>query len=88
MHAAAQTENRHLAFMSLISSCAMFSEIESEVDIDGYDALGGYDPQDLYKTANAYDEILNEYLKEYRKTGTPVRHYSDIDAFAHAYQSI
>ena len=88
MHAAAETGNRHLAFMSLISSNAMFSEIESEVNIDRYDVLGGYDSQELHKTANAYDDILNAYLKEYRKTGIQVRHYSDIDAFALDYQSI
>ena len=88
MHAAAETGNRHLAFMSLISSNAMFSEIESEVNIDRYDVLGGYDSQELHKTANAYDDILNAYLKEYRETGIKVRHYSDIDAFALDYQSI
>ena len=33
MHAAAKAGNRHLAFMSLISANAMFSEIDSEVDI-------------------------------------------------------
>ncbi|MDE5589787.1 MAG: hypothetical protein K2J60_11725 [Acetatifactor sp.] len=88
MHAAAETGNRHLAFMSLISSNAMFSEIESEVNIDRYDVLGGYDSQELHKTANAYDDILNAYLKEYRKTGIQVRHYSDIDAFVLDYQSI
>ena len=88
MHAAAETGNRHLAFMSLISSNAMFSEIESEVNIDRYDTLGGYDSQELHKTANAYDDILNAYLKEYGKAGIQVRHYSDIDAFALDYQSI
>lgn len=81
MHAAAKSGNRHLAFMSLISTNAMFSEIGSEADIDRYDTLGGYYPQDLHKTAEAYDDILEEYLKEYRKAGIPVRHYSDIDAF-------
>ena len=88
MYAAAETGNRHLAFMSLISSNAMFSEIESEVNIDRYDALGGYDSQELHKTANAYDDILNAYLKEYRRAGIQIRHYSDIDAFALDYQSI
>ena len=64
----------------------MFSEINSEVDISRYDALSGYDSQDLYKTAEAYDGILNEYLKEYRKAGIQVKHYSDIDAFVLDYQ--
>ena len=86
MHLAAKTGNRHLAFMSLISANAMFSEINSEVDISRYDALSGYDSQDLYKTAEAYDGILNEYLKEYRKAGIQVKHYSDIDAFVLDYQ--
>lgn len=88
MHAAAETGNRHLAFMSLISSNAMFSEIENKANIDRYDVLGGYDSQELHKTASAYDDILNAYLKEYRKAGIQVRHYSDIDAFALDYQSI
>ncbi len=81
MYGAAETGNRHLAFMSLISSNAMFSEIDCEVDIDRYDVLGGYDSQDLYKTARAYDDMLKDYLKEYRAAGIQVKHYSDIDAF-------
>ena len=58
--------------MSLISANEMFSEINSEVYISSYDALEGYDPQDLYKTAKAYDSLLNEYLKEYKKAAIPV----------------
>lgn len=85
MYMAAETGNRHLAFMSLVSSNAMFSEIESEAEIDRYDVWEGYDPQDLHKTAKAYDDVLNEYQKEYKKTGIQVKHYPDIEAFAEAY---
>lgn len=46
MYQAAETENKHLAFMSLISANAMFSEINSEVDINRYDVLEGYGSQD------------------------------------------
>lgn len=81
MYAAAETGNRHLAFMSLISAGAMFEELESEVEIDRYDVLGGYDPQDLHTTAMAYDRVLKEYRKEYQKAGLEVTHYADIDAF-------
>lgn len=81
MYTAAETGNRHLAFMSLVSAGAMFSEIESEVNIDRYDVWKGYDPQDLRKAAKAYDYILNEYLTEYKKAGIQVKHYSDIEAF-------
>ncbi|MDE7259201.1 MAG: hypothetical protein K2N77_08205, partial [Lachnospiraceae bacterium] len=78
--------DRHLAFMSLLSSNTMFSEISSEVDISRYDVLEGYNSQDLHKTAKAYDDILSEYLEEYRKAGIQVKHYSDIEAFVLDYQ--
>lgn len=87
MHAAAKAGNRHLAFMSLISANAMFSEIDSEVDIDRYNVLEGFDAQDLHRTAEAYDNIINDYLKEYRKAGIEVKHYSDVDAFAREYHT-
>ena len=38
-------------------------------------------PQDLQKTAMAYDNFLREYRKEYDKAGIPEKHYSDIDEF-------
>ena len=86
MYAAAEQNNRHLAFMSLNSLNAMISEIGDEVTIDNYDVLGGYDPNDLQKTAEAYDEILRKYLKEYERANIPVNHYSDIDAFVREYR--
>lgn len=86
MYVAAETGNRHLALMSLISSNAMFSEISSGVDINSYDVLEAYDSQYLYKTAKLYDGILNEYLKEYRKAGIQEKCYFDIDAFVHDYR--
>lgn len=86
MYLAAAAGNRHLAFMSLISANAMFTEIGNEVNIDSYDILNCYDLEDLYKTANAYDAILNEYLNEYRKGGISEKRYSDIDAFVLDYQ--
>lgn len=85
MHIAAETGNRHLAFMNLVSSNEMFSEISREVDMKRYDVLGGYDPQNLSKTAAAYDGVLGEYLKEYGKAGIQVKHYPDVDAFVADY---
>lgn len=81
IHAAAEIGDRHLALMSLVSANAMFAEIGSEINIDRYDILAGYDSQNLHSTAQAYDDILNAYLKEYEKAGITARHYPDIDAF-------
>ena len=88
MYAAAKQNNRHLAFMSLNSLNGMISEIGDEAAIEQYDVLGGYDPSNLQKTAEAYDEILKKYLKEYEKADIPVKHYSDIDAFVREYGKI
>lgn len=85
MYLAAETGNRYLAFMSLISLDGMFSEISDEVDINEYDALKAYDLQDLYKTAKAFDDVIQEYLQEYRKVELEIVHYPDVDAFVREY---
>lgn len=85
MYAAAEENNRHLAFMSMLGMNAMLSETESELDIGGYDVFACYDPNDLGKTARAFDELLNEYLKEYRRAGLEPERYGDIDEFIKHY---
>ena len=82
---AAETGDRHLAFMSLESLNEMLNDISSEVDIGTYDVLSAYDPGDLQKTADGFDRILRQYLNEYEKAGLrPVR-YADVDEFAATY---
>ena len=81
MYFAAETENRHLAFMSLISFNAMLSEISSEWRIGDYNPLSGYTPADLYATAQAFDSTLKEYLEEYKKIGLEINRYANIDDF-------
>lgn len=86
MYLAAETGNAHLAFMSIFSANHMFSEIYESVDIAKYDAFIGYNPQDLKQTAKSYSEIMEEYLKEYRKAGIQEKRYCDIDKFVVEYQ--
>ncbi|MCR5255979.1 MAG: nucleotidyltransferase domain-containing protein [Acetatifactor sp.] len=81
MYLAAETGNSHLAFMSLISFNAMLTEISNEWRIGDYNPLSGYNPADLYATAQAFDNTLKEYLEEYRKIGLEINCYSNIDAF-------
>lgn len=49
MYAAAETDDRHLAFMSMVSLNAMISDVGDDVEIAGYDVLGGYDAKNLKK---------------------------------------
>lgn len=85
MFVAADKDNRHLAFMSMISLNAMISDVGDEVEIADYDVFGGYNPQNLEKTAQACDDLLKEYLKEYEKINLQVKRYQDIDAFIRQY---
>lgn len=85
MYVAAETNDRHLAFMSMVSLNAMISEVGDEAEIAGYDVLGGYDAQNLKRTAQAYDDTIKGYLEEYRKVGLQVRRYRDISAFVEGY---
>lgn len=81
MYVASGENNRHLALMSLVSLSAMISDISEGTDIDDYNALKCYNPQNLRNTAAAFDDLLNDYLKEYQKAGLRAERYKDIDSF-------
>lgn len=85
MYIAAQQKDRHLAFMSMTSLHAMLSEIGSGLEIGQYDVMDRFDPDNLSLCAQAYDEVLKEYLQEYRKVNITPRHFADIDAFVEDY---
>ncbi|MCI8307378.1 MAG: nucleotidyltransferase domain-containing protein [Lachnospiraceae bacterium] len=85
MYSAVQNDDRHLAFMSLISLNEMIADVGNEADIAKYNVLNGYDSQNLSKTALSFDDTINEYLKEYKKIGLQVKRYADIDAFVRGY---
>ncbi len=86
MYFAAKENNRHLAFMSMVSFNAMISDICEKTDIGEYNVFKGYDPKNLEKTAAAFDDLINEYLqKEYRKANLQAERYKDIDSFVRQY---
>ncbi|MBQ2956668.1 MAG: nucleotidyltransferase domain-containing protein [Clostridia bacterium] len=86
MFLAAQENNRHLAFMSMISMNAMLSDISEEMETGGIDVLGGYDPNDLMKTAQSFDEALSHYRRLYEQAALTENRYPDIDAFIETYR--
>lgn len=85
MYIAAEDNNRHLAFMSMVSLYAMILEIAEETDIQSYNVFEIYDPYDLKKTAVEFDGLMNKYLSEYRKANIQVTRYRDIDDFVGKY---
>lgn len=85
MHLAASDQNRHLAFLSLVSADDMLSGIAEETGAGPYDALAVYDPDDLAKTAEGFDELLKSYREAYRRARLRVRRFPDVDAFLSDY---
>ena len=85
MALAAETGDRHLAFMTLASLNEMMEDIGSETDIRSCSVLSVYDPDDLKKTAEGFDQVLQDYLEEYQKAGISPERYPDVDAFISAY---
>ena len=87
MYLAAETDNRYLAFMSILfMNHMLLEEIKSEYNIGDYDVMNCYDPKDLKATAGAFDDILNRYSEEYKKADIQVKRYADIDEFVRDYQ--
>lgn len=86
MYHAVQLQNRHLSFASLSSFESMLREIQTDVEIGDYEVFGVYDPKDLMKTAKGFDQLLNQYLENYRKAHIKVKEYEDINAFIMEYE--
>lgn len=85
MYEASKRQDRHLAFMSIANLNAMLSEICAEAEIGDYNVFDVYDPNDLQKTAQAFDNFLKEYLNEYQKSGLEPNRFKDIDLFVEYY---
>lgn len=85
MYAAADEDNIHLAFMSMISLNAMISDLGYELDIADYNVFDNYDPKDLRKTAQTFDKLINKYLQEYEKVDLQPERYRDIEEFVTQY---
>ena len=63
----------------------MLDDIAGNVDIGRYDAMSGYNPDNLWKTAEFFDRTVAAYLAEYEKAGLNIRRYADIDEFVKDY---
>ena len=80
---AAETGDRHLAMMSLVSFDGMMRQIYG--DRLPAEPLAAYDPQDLARTAESFEAALTAHLKAYAAAGIAPRHYPDIDSFLDDY---
>ena len=71
--------------MSFSSLNEMIEDIRNQTHIGILDVLSVYDPKDLKKTAEEFDQILQKYSEEYTKAGLKPVQYRTIDDFVSGY---
>lgn len=79
--------NRDLfsSFMNLASLQLMIGDIARDVAIAEFGVMDRFDPVDLGRNVEVFDEALHRYLREYRKIGIAPERYEDVEAFVEAY---
>ena len=86
MRLTAETGDRHLALMSLLSFRTMLEgEIGSAYEIGTYDVMAAYDPDDLEATATAFETLLARYKQTCEQAGADLRQYGDVEEFIEDY---
>lgn len=80
-------ENQDLfsSYMNLLSLHVMLQEIAEGVAIREPDAMAGFDPRNLQKNAEFFDDVLRQFREEYSKAGMSPKVYSDVDEFVKQY---
>ena len=84
---AAENRDLYSSFMNMANCHNMMNEIVQSVMIQNPELLGQFDPHNLHKNAEAFDEFLHLYLKVYEAAGIQLKRYGNIDEFLAAYHS-
>ena len=85
MTEAADRDNVYSSFMNLLSLQDMFHEIAEGIEIDDFEIMDKFDPQNLEDNAHVFDETLSNYLAEYEKVGMCPKRYESVDEFVKDY---
>lgn len=85
MWKAIESGDAHASVSALASLQSFFDDLASGLDMPRYDALSGFDPNDLKKSALAYEAALKMYEEEYSKAGMQLNKYDSVEAFSEHY---
>jgi hypothetical protein len=87
MQYAAQNGDVYLALMSAASCQGFYDEMAAEYDVERINLFEGLHLEDLHQAAKRFDAAMEAYLNLYKRTGMPVRFYSNIETFENMYLS-
>lgn len=85
IYEAAKCGDAHAALMALCSLQSFFDYLESEFEMKHCDAVTCFDPDDLQKTAEAFDRVLGQYAEAYNQAGLSLHVVESIEQFEAEY---
>lgn len=85
MHLAAETEDSYLSLMTAASCQNFYDEMYSEYMIDRINLMENCPTDHLSLAAEAFDDAMEEYKRNYDQLGMQIRRYQDLDEFERRY---
>lgn len=85
MSEAADRDDVYSSFMNLLSLQYMVHEIAEAIAVDDFEIMDKFDPKNLQKNADIFNEVLSGYLAEYEKVGIRPKRYGSVEEFAEDY---
>lgn len=86
MQEAAEQNDLFSSFMNMVSFQFMHQELAETLSFEQPNLMARFDPHNTVSNAQAFDEALSKYLKEYEKAGIHPKHFANVDAFVFHYQ--
>ena len=85
MAEAADRDDMYSSFMNLLSLQDMFHEIAEGIEVDDFEIMDKFDPQNLENNVCVFDKALSNYLAEYEKVGMRPKRYGSVEEFEKDY---
>ena len=85
MTEAADRDDMYSSFMNLLSLQEMIHEIAEEIEVDDFEIMDKFDPQDLENNVRVFDKAMSNYLAEYEKVGMRPKRYGSVEEFEKDY---
>lgn len=85
MYHAADIDDAYLSLMTAASCQQFYDDMYSSYNIGRIDLMKNITPNNLKSSAEAFDNAMEEYKKNYDKLNTKIKCYKDLDEFERMY---
>jgi len=85
MYHAANKNDTYLSLMTAASCQQFYDQMYSKYNIDSIDLMKNITADKLTLSAEAFDNAMEEYKKNYDRLGTEIKYYKDLNEFERKY---